>query len=486
MSIDVALNSAFSGLKASSKAVELSSTNVANALNKSYARRDLELSTIVLGGATAGVQVRSVERAENAFLTGERLSFSARTADLGYSSNAVSSVADVVGAPTEENSLVDRVSTFQVALVAAGNDPDSTSLQIGLLNAAKALTEKLNELSDNNQRLREDADAQIAADVGRLNVALAGIEDLNADILVAKVKNLDTSGLQDNRQELIDSIAEIVPLRVVERENGQLALFAQGGGVLLDGAAREFSFEPTRAITTGMTLASGALEPLEVEGRIADVGAGGGLFDGGRLSAAFAQRDIDIPEFDQQIDAIARDLIERFQDPAVDPSLAVTDAGLFTDAGTVFDPLDELGLAARIGVNAAVDPDRGGEYWRLRDGINAAIEGEAGDATLLRAMSVAMSDSRIVSAGFGSTFQGDFVSLVTEFSSQMGYRLSHGESQLAFAQSQFATVRETELAEIGVDTDGEMRRLLEIEQAYAANARVVTVVDSLMQRLMEI
>ena len=38
----------------------------------------------------------------------------------------------------------------------------------------------------------------------------------------------------------------------------------------------------------------------------------------------------------------------------------------------------------------------------------------------------------------------------------------------------------------GVDTDSEMQKLLEIEQAYAANAKVISTVDQLLQQLMAI
>jgi len=38
----------------------------------------------------------------------------------------------------------------------------------------------------------------------------------------------------------------------------------------------------------------------------------------------------------------------------------------------------------------------------------------------------------------------------------------------------------------GVDSDYEMQMLLRVEQAYAANARVIQAVETMMQRLMEI
>ncbi len=75
------------------------------------------------------------------------------------------------------------------------------------------------------------------------------------------------------------------------------------------------------------------------------------------------------------LDGMARDLYERFADPALDPTIAAGDPGLFTDRGAAFDPADEVGLAGRIAVNAAVDPAQGGQSWRLRDGIYAAAPG---------------------------------------------------------------------------------------------------------------
>ena len=107
------------------------------------------------------------------------------------------------------------------------------------------------------------------------------------------------------------------------------------------------------------------------------------------------------PEFNARIDAVARDLVERFQSPSTDPSLTPGDAGLFTDNGAAFNPANELALAQRLEINAAVDPAQGGDLWRLRDGINAAVQGPAGDDTQLRRMIDAMDAQRSPSAATG-------------------------------------------------------------------------------------
>jgi len=58
----------------------------------------------------------------------------------------------------------------------------------------------------------------------------------------------------------------------------------------------------------------------------------------------------------------------------------------------------------------------------------------------------------------------------------------------ADAESSFATARASALKQQeltnGVDTDAEMQKLLLIEQAYSANARVIQTVDDMIQTLL--
>ena len=54
------------------------------------------------------------------------------------------------------------------------------------------------------------------------------------------------------------------------------------------------------------------------------------------------------------------------------------------------------------------------------------------------------------------------------------------------SQALSQSLYEAEKLETGVDTDRELQNLLIIEQAYAANARVLETIDQMIQRLMEI
>ncbi len=122
---------------------------------------------------------------------------------------------------------------------------------------------------------------------------------------------------------------------------------------------------------------------------------------GGTLGANFAVRDELGVKAQAQMDAMARDLVERFSDSGLDATRAPGDPGLFTDDGAAFDPLNEVGLSQRLTVNAAADPDQGGALWRLRDGLGASTMGAVGDSTLLTNMKAALTSQREpVSGGF--------------------------------------------------------------------------------------
>jgi flagellar hook-associated protein 1 len=170
----------------------------------------------------------------------------------------------------------------------------------------------------------------------------------------------------------VDSIASIVPIREVARDRNQIALFTAGGVPLLDGEASVIDFTPTRLITPDMTQDSGGLSGITINGRAHDTAGVNSPIVGGTLGALFAVRDDLAVSAQGKLDALARDLVQRFSDPAVDTTLATDAPGLFTDGGAAFAPEDETGLAGRLQMNAAADPQQGGALFRLRDGLGAA------------------------------------------------------------------------------------------------------------------
>ncbi|MFK7876003.1 MAG: flagellar hook-associated protein FlgK [Paracoccaceae bacterium] len=484
MTISGALSNALSGLRATSRASDIIAMNVSNATTPGYARRELTMSA-TSGNLVGGVTVDGVIRINNPAVTSARRD---AQADYGHS-DAISSfhvnLERLIGTPDQPGGLTNTLAEFESSLLIASSRPDSPERLSATLQSAKNMVDVINNASKNVTNLRGHADANIDAMVIRLNSALEEVESLNIQIAEFNISNLDTSSLQDLRQQVVDEIHELAPVRIAQREHGQIALYSTGGVVLIDGSAREIDFSASNQVTPYMSLDGGQLSGLSVDGAVIRTGSSNGDLPGGKIAAEFAIRDELATNALTEIDAAARDLVERFQDPAVDATLAVGDAGLFTDSGLSFDPLDEIGLAERLQINAAVDPAQGGEEWRLRDGINATVPGAVGQSSLLDAMRSALNNGRVPASGNFGTGNLSAGDIANSMISQIGVQRLNAEQSLSFAATTFHEVSQAERA-LGVDTDTELQRLMVVQQAYAANARVFTTIEEMMDTLMRL
>ncbi|MEQ9314357.1 MAG: flagellar basal body rod C-terminal domain-containing protein, partial [Henriciella sp.] len=122
---------------------------------------------------------------------------------------------------------------------------------------------------------------------------------------------------------------------------------------------------------------------------------------------------------------------------------------------------------------------------RLRDGLGAAAPGPTGNNTILSAMFSAITSTNSINS---NGLQGLFsvAELTANFSSLTGQARISKETILSSTSTQHSIMLEAEMSKTGVDIDTEMQELLAIEQAYAANARVMEIANQLIQRLMEL
>jgi flagellar hook-associated protein 1 FlgK len=479
------MNNAYSGLSAMSRSAETVSNNVSNALTEGYNHQQVEYTATVLGSQGGGVGIEGITRSEDALTTRLRRDAAAGFANISTKAGALARLTDALGEPGDSGALAVQYAAFEDALSMAVSAPDSVALQQGILLSAKSLAATFNQISTEVNRVRIDADASIAKDVDTVNASLKQIESLNAEIRMLSMSGRNISALEDQRQIAVDRVNAVIPIRQTKADNGEIAIFSQGGEVLLNGSARTLEFTQTHLIVPSMTLASGALSGLSINGKPIDVGIFGRGIAGGSLSANFLLRDSNATEFQIRLDALSVDLIERLQNPSVDPTLLAGDAGLFTDVGGVYNSLNGVGVSGRISVNALVDPANGGEVWRLRDGIGALVQGIAGESGQLIRMVSALEEIRPASANLGLTIAMSGAGFAEEITSFWALESSKTDEENAYKHSVHSLLRAEELHATSVDTDKEMQSLLIIEQAYTANARVISVLDGLMKKLLE-
>ena len=489
MTISQALSSASSGLSAAARRAGVTSNNIANALTEGYSRREVLVSERVTDGEGAGVIVSGVRRAYNPAVTYERRLADSETAFGGATTGALTRVANLLGGPEEASSLFQKYANFESALRELAETPDSAPLQQKVVTTAKDIAGAFNKISTGYQQIRADADKEIGARVNEVNDALQQIEQLNNAIGKGSVTGTDVTALLDQRQQLINKVNESIPVRELQRDNGKVDLMTPEGVFLLAGSARKVEFNASPVMTDARVYNGGAgsLSGISVEGKdITPGGPGGQPLSGGAIAGLFNVRDTVLPEASLALDALAFDLANRFSDAGLDATLAPGAPGLFTDAGALADISTLSGLSSRLAVNAAVDTSQGGAAWRIRGGIGAVAPGASGSDILVRGLVDAMTATRPTNAALQASGDLNAAEAAAHLTSLAGGARAISAARLTASSALSQSLYEAEKFDTGVDTDRELQELLVIEQAYAANARVLETIDQMIRRLMEI
>lgn len=482
MSLSSAINSARSGLQISSLRAETVATNVANAATPGYVRRSVSVSETIAGQQTNGVHSDGIVRSGNEALTSERRVLSSDLSQSNVLASSWASLSTSIGDSSDGPGLFKSISDFEAALTVSAASPESASGAAVLLDAAKGVTAQFNALSTMSVDMRREADREITSGVTTVNAALLQVQELNSNLAGIDRSTSQGAALLDERGRVLNQISEYMSIQTVERDSGAIDVLTTEGVYLVAGRARQIEFNPASAFQPEFTLASGHLSGISVDGtEITPGSASFGAISSGMFGALFQLRDADVPQFSAQLDSIADDLVTRLSDDAIDPTKTPGEFGLFVDPS----PADGVGLAGRMGVNAAVDPAQGGLISRLRDGLGATVAGPEGSGTILNAMLGAVISVNAVNDGSipGTYSVSELAAHISSLTGQS--RIGH-ESVNSSILAQHTAITEAERSETGVDIDVQMQDLLLVEQAYAANARVIQVASQMINRLMEL
>ena len=489
MTLSRAIGNAYSGLSNSAYRADVTASNIANASTPGYVRRSAISVESVVGGYGNGVRTAGVERHQDVGVSRLRREADGSAARADVLAGAYSLIDRELGVPGESNSLFSGFSALETSLRELASTPESPALQNSVLVASTELAFQFNSLSSFANTMRSNADKQIGASVQTVNDALHRLKDINGDIAGRQAASSDTVALEDERQRLLDTIGEIIPIKDHPREGGQVDVVTQNGVVLLAGSVNELEFRPSAVVTADNVYRADntGLSGVYVgEQNLTPAANGNFSLSSGKLSGYFSIRDNVGTEFQAEIDALAGDLISRFSDDSIDSTKPAGAPGIFTDAGGPLNPANTAGLAGRLSLNAAIDPSQGGTVTRFRDGLAAATEGPKGQSDILLNMVEAMTS--VNAAPAGSKLGGVLSSsdLVAQVSSMFGEGRIRHESLALAANTRASVLKDAEIQASGVDTDYELQNMLVIEQAYAANARVVQTVGDMLDRLLQL
>jgi flagellar hook-associated protein 1 FlgK len=232
------INNALSGALAAQVALSASSQNIANLQTKGYTRQGALLTALGPDASPrssgSGVQVSSLLR----FSDGYKSQAMWRAAsELGAHSQTqpyLSQLENVMG--DETASLSAGIDQFFGALNAVAGDPGSTPLRQQVLTSAGLMSERFNGLTNVFNAQLQSVRNQRSAIVDSANAQIGTIARLNQQISEAQAGGLSASSMIDARDQAIDDLASKMALEVSDNANGTRDVSLKTGQSLVLGS----------------------------------------------------------------------------------------------------------------------------------------------------------------------------------------------------------------------------------------------------------
>lgn len=490
MSLSVALNTARSSLLATSSQIAVSGRNTAGMNDPGYSRKYVQTVT-----DWNGVRLGTVQRASDTALFFRMLGATSDAAQSRSLLGGLGKLDRTIGDPELGQSPGAKIGALDKALQQYANAPHDPVLAKEALRRSQELAGTLNDATTSVQQVRADADADMARSVGRVNDLLTRFEDVNTKIIKGTAIGADISDDLDTRDGILAQLSEEMGISVVGRANNDMVIYTDGGVTLFETTARTVSFVPTNVYAAGTTGNAVYVDGVQVTGASAPM-----PLRSGNLVGLATLRDEVAVTYQGQLDEIARGLILAFaeKDQRTPATLAAR-PGLFTYPGAPALPGAGLmtGLAGLIEVSAAVDPAKGGDLNRIRDGgINVPPPPDdtafvynpgigAGYSARLHGLrdQIAKAD-RAFDPAVGA---GDRNSLIGYAGASVSWLSSARKEVTATSEFQATLLSRASDAlsnATGVNHDDEMATQLQLERSYGASAKLLGVIDTMFQTLL--
>ena len=544
------LNNALSGLMSTQKALSTTSHNISNANTEGYSRQRVEMraqlpadygSTGYIGN---GTKVASVDRLYSDIVGKEMRGAISEQSRVGYFSDVANRVDDALG--DSSLGLSSTMSEFFGAANDVANDPSSIPARQALIQEGESLATRFRTLDQQLAAAEDQANQRIRVGVENVNALSAELAATNHKITNQASDQAQPNDLLDQRDRLLNQLAQEVDIQTLEQDNGSITVFTANGQPWVmgdDSMTLSMDVDASGEPAIYHQMEAGAGEPRqEVTSRISGGAIGGALNvrnevlvparnDLGQIAERFVAAVNAQHLQGDDIDADAADGGGNLFRLSVAPDVVATEKNGSGSLEVEYDPASNL---SQLGKEYTATYDQGAGEWTLSpapndgssatishpasgadfDGLSVTFSGtpQEGDEFQIRprgvasGLEMAISDPREIAAseaGGGSTNNRNMLELAnleTDATTIEGSQ-SFGDAYAGLVQEigtharQAETSRQAQDALVGnlegrreslsgVNLDEEAANLMRYQQAYQATARTISTANQLFQSLL--
>ena len=507
MGLNASLSIATSGLAAVQAELAVASQNVANANTAGYAVEQSSISSRTANGQASGVVVGLTTRTINTALENSLYTQNATVSALTTTSSGLTTISALQGSTSSDsgssNTLPDQIGNLQSSLITLDADPSSAPSQQAVVSAAGTLASTIQTTAGSYQAARQAAQDSIVDEVGTVNSGLALIGSLSDQIAHGRVTGISTADLENQRSSAMTSLSNVLSVKFTETSAGDM-LVTTPDGLSLPTHASSGPLSTSNANVGVADAHPGSIPAITLNGR--DVTTS---LAGGSLGANIGLRDQVLPTMQAELDSFSQTLASRFDAQGL---------ALFTDgsgnvpasAATQASPAGQLGFSNVIQVNPAVT----GNPSVIRDGSHDVAGSTTGASSFTIDTARGTSDTtlidRVLDYALGTNVQNgvtqpaaaatglgangtlstpylgssDVASLASTLVSSQASTIGQASSSLS-DETSIQTALTTKIASAsGVSVDDQMASIVSLQNAYQANAKVVSAVQAMFTSLL--
>ncbi len=481
----------------------LISHNLANAGTQDYAAESISQTAVTADGVGMGARDGAVQRTIDSQTQADLFAQNGTASSLATQQTALQQIDAAQGAVGSGTDIGSLLGALQDAFSSLAGSPDNQTQQQATVAAAQALATQINQVGNAVGTQRQAAQDAIVSGVAQLNSTLSTLGGLSDQIVAAQAAGRSTADLENQRDAAEDTLSQLVGVRFLDQPNGDLLVMTQSGISLpIHGTAAPVSTSPA-TLGASVYAPGGGVPAITLGGQdVTD------QLTGGSLGANIQLRDRILPTLQASLDEFSDTLATRFQAQGL---TLFTDAAGNVPSGEGFPAQSSyLGFSSEIQVNPAVSANPS----LVRDGTNAVpgnrvgasaftpnpAGGPAGFTALI---------SRVLTYAFGSEVQAgvaqpppnviglgpagtlsagfaaaaDLTEFATDVTSAEAATSAGVTNQLSTSQGLQKTLQAQLASGSSVNMDAQMSQMIVLQNAYAANARVMSAVQSMWSQL---
>ncbi len=453
------LNTGLRALLASQLALDTAAHNTANVGTPGYTRQRVSLvaadpysypafnRTGLPGQVGTGVSVVLIGRVRDAFVDLQLRQETQLAGSWTARSAAFERLQAIFPEPGTAG-LATELGRFWNAWQDLAADPGSSAARSALLGRASTLAQRFQGAARGLDQLVAEQDAAVRQGITDVNSLAERIATLNGEIKRVAVTGDQPNDLLDERDRLLDRLAELVPATLEPQADGTVKVLVGGVDLVTDERARRMVAADDAAGHAMPTWQAGPAVTLA----------------GGRLGQLVQLRDVDIPPYAARLDQLAAGIADAVnalhatgvdQDGNAGLAVFVSSSGPVITAGTI--SLNQT-LAGSPRLVAA-----------------AAAANSPGDGTIAGRIADLRSGAII-----GTVSAGDFyAALIGGIGSDARHAMEMAANQ-DLVRAHLETRRES-LS--GVSLDEEATDMVRFQRMYQAAARVITIMDQNLDTL---